>query len=124
MTQIAAPNFANFAACVAAALRAADEVGSSEDPGSNDYKRMEDFVHSTAHIAADDVQTVTYRPWAAAAAYVGSEKYRILKAEDGVTFGHDPELLIASLLERQRAEDERLGLLVVQMRRPFAGIAR
>lgn len=119
------PTFTDLTACVALALRAADEVAASEDPGSDESKRMADFVHSTAHVAADDSQSVTYRPWAAAAAYVGSEKYRLLKADDGVTFGHDPQLLIASLLERQRAEDVRLGLLLTPtVRRPFAGVVR
>ena len=82
---------------------------------------MTDFMHSTAHVAGN---VTTYRPFEAAASWLGSDPYLVSKGEKGVTLS-DLEGVKAELRARQQEEDVRLGLVPSAPVLPFfAGVAR
>ncbi len=111
---MAAPNFADLAASLAIALRAArtDEESALS---------MEDRLYTTA--AEKDGET-WYRPYAAAASWLESDPDALQEGQRGVTFA-DRATVVASLRADQYQEDVRAGLVVQSVvTPPFAGVAR
>jgi hypothetical protein len=111
---VAAPNFADFAASLNIALRAARTDAESA-------LSMEDRLHTTAAVRND---VPWYRPYAAAASWLESDPDALQEGQRGVTFA-DRATVVASLRADQYQEDLRAGLItLVASPQPFAGVVR
>lgn len=105
------------------AVKQALIIARGDPDDAEEQRSMKPFATSTAGTKNNGT---VYRPFEAAASWLGSDPWRLLKGEKGVTFEELPGI-IAELRAQQRAEDVRLGLVAPPSENAFLlfpGVAR